>query len=407
MKCRHCAAELTLPFVDLGSAPPSNAYLSSEQLNKPETTYPLKVMVCESCWLVQTQDFARADELFDQDYAYFSSTSKSWLLHAQRFSQMAIERFGVDQDSFVVEIASNDGYLLRNFVAANIKCLGVEPTASTSQAAAELGIAQCRAFFGHELAKDLVANGKSADLVVANNVLAHVPDINDFCRGVATILKPDGVVSFEFPHLLNLIKEKQFDTIYHEHFSYLSLVAVQRILTSVGLEVFDVETLPTHGGSLRVFAAHKSARTVSASVARMRENEREFGLEKPETYTAFQHQIERLRDDFLSFLLAAKASGKSVAAYGAAAKGNTLLNFAGIRADLISYVVDAAPSKQGKFLPGSHIPIHAPSYLQDHRPDILIILPWNIASEIATQNQELRALGTRLVRVLPEIQDVC
>jgi len=407
MKCRHCATELTLPFVDLGSAPPSNAYLSLEQLNKPETTYPLKVMVCESCWLVQTQDFARADELFDQDYAYFSSTSKSWLLHAQRFSQMAVERFKIDQDSFVVEIASNDGYLLRNFVAANIKCLGVEPTANTSQAAAELGIAQCRAFFGHELAKDLVANGKSADLVVANNVLAHVPDINDFCRGVATILKPDGVVSFEFPHLLNLIKEKQFDTIYHEHFSYLSLVAAQRILTSVGLEVFDVETLPTHGGSLRVFAAHKSARTVSASVARMRENEREFGLEKPETYTAFQHQIERLRDDFLSFLLAAKASGKSVAAYGAAAKGNTLLNFAGIRADLIAYVVDAAPSKQGKFLPGSHIPIHAPSYLQDHRPDILIILPWNIATEIAEQNQELRALGTRLVRVLPEIQDVC
>lgn len=404
MKCRHCGSPLCLPFVDLGFAPPSNAYLTVDQLEQPELTFPLKVMVCEQCWLVQTKDYAQADDLFDKDYAYFSSTSKSWLKHAKMFCEMAIGQFGLTTDSHVIEIASNDGYLLKNLVAANIACLGIEPTQSTSEAAAKLGIPQCQAFFGQQLAQQLKHDGKSADLIVANNVLAHVPDINDFCQGIATILKPQGVVTFEFPHLLNLIEQKQFDTIYHEHFSYLSLGTVQAILAEQGLEVFDVEALTTHGGSLRIFAAHKGAQNISASVELLQAKENTFGLFRRETYLGFQTEIEQIKNDFLAFLLEAKSKGQSVAAYGAAAKGNTLLNFAGVRPDLVSYVVDAAPSKQGKFLPGSHIPILPPSALREAPPDVLIILPWNIADEIATQNQLLRAHGTQLAVVMPEIK---
>jgi len=406
MKCRHCDAPLRLEFVDLGFAPPSNAYLSEEQLSLPELTFPLKVMVCEQCWLVQTKDFARADELFDKDYAYFSSTSKSWLKHAENFCAMATERFKLGTQSYVIEIASNDGYLLQNFVSAGIPCLGIEPTASTSTAAAKLGIPQCQSFFVQSLATQLCENDQSADLVIANNVMAHVPDINDFCNGIATVLKPSGVVSFEFPHLLNLIAQKQFDTIYHEHFSYLSLGSVQRFLAAQGLEIFDVQTLPTHGGSLRVFAGHSGMNKIGLNVEATLSEEVAFGLTQRETYMGFQTEVEHIKNQFLKFLLEAKSNKQSVAAYGAAAKGNTLLNFAGVRTDLISYVVDAAPSKQGKFLPGSHIPILPPGALADAPPDILIILPWNIASEIATQNQHLRELGTKMFVMVPEIKAI-
>ena len=406
MKCRHCNAEVSLPFVDLGFAPPSNAYLTADQLDAPELTFPLKVMVCEKCWLVQTKDFARADELFDAEYAYFSSTSKGWLDHAERFAEMAIERFELGTQSHVVEIASNDGYLLRNFVEAKIPCLGVEPTRSTSLAAEKLGIPQYRAFFGEALAKTLRDKHGAADLMVANNVLAHVPDINDFCQGFKTLLKPEGVVSFEFPHLLNLIAQNQFDTVYHEHFSYLSLSAVSTILSRVGLEVFDVESIPTHGGSLRVFASHKGAFSVSTNVAAMLRSETDFGLNSATPYLTFQAKAEAVKNGLLRFLLNAKAEGRSVAAYGAAAKGNTLLNFAGVGPDLIKFVCDAAPSKQHKFLPGSHIPILPPSALENDRPDILLILPWNIANEVAAQNQSLRTAGTEFFVAVPEMRMV-
>ncbi|MGJ8527845.1 methyltransferase domain-containing protein [Maritalea sp.] len=404
MKCRHCAADVSLTFVDLGYAPPSNAYLTAAQLEEPELTFPLKVLVCEQCWLVQTKDFARADELFDADYAYFSSTSKSWLVHARQFVEMAIKRFKLDQSSHVIEIASNDGYLLRNFVNAQIPCLGIEPTASTSDAAEQLGIEQCRAFFGEELATKLKANGKSADLVICNNVLAHVPDINDFCAGIKTVLNPNGVVSFEFPHLLNLIEQKQFDTIYHEHFSYLSLGVVERILRKVGFEIFDAEQLSTHGGSLRVFAGHQGVHPIAQNVDDVLARETEFGLFDRNTYLGFQTEVEKIKDAFLRFLLDAKAQGKAVAAYGAAAKGNTLLNFAGVRCDLISFVCDGAISKQGKYLPGSHIPILAPDELATQSPDIVVIFPWNIASEIVQQNEQLKINGTHFVIAIPEIQ---
>ena len=404
MKCRHCAAEVTLPFVDLGFAPPSNAYLTAEQLEEPELTFPLKVLVCEQCWLVQTKDFARADELFDANYAYFSSTSKSWLDHAHQFVEMAIERFELDQSSHVIEIASNDGYLLKNFVAAQIPCLGIEPTHSTADAAEQLGIEQCRAFFGKQLAIKLVADGKNADLIVGNNVLAHVPDINDFCAGIKIVLKPDGAISLEFPHFLNLIEQKQFDTIYHEHFSYLSLGVVQRILKTVGLEIFDVEELSTHGGSLRIFAGHCGEHPVTQNVAEVLERETNSGLFEKTGYSGFQLEVEKIKDQFLRFLLDAKAQGKTVAAYGAAAKGNTLLNVAGVKPDLIAFVCDGAPSKQGKFLPGSHIPILTPDELATQSPDIVIILPWNIASEIVQQNALLKAIGTQFVIAIPQIQ---
>lgn len=404
MKCRHCASSLELCFVDLGFAPPSNAYLVGAQLEQPEQYFPLKIMVCTECWLVQTKDFAKAEMLFDEHYAYFSSTSQSWLDHARRFSEMAIKRFGLSEESYVVEIASNDGYLLKNFIEANIKCLGIEPTKSTSAAAAALGIPQCQAFFGLDLAKELKQQGKQADLIVANNVLAHVPDINDFCAGIAELLKPNGVVSFEFPHLQNLIANKQFDTIYHEHFSYLSLASVTRILLAQGLDVFDVEKLPTHGGSLRVFAGINGAYEPSSNVERIRNAERTFGIETRGVYANFQRQVEHIKNNLLRFLLEAKSQGKTVAAYGAAAKGNTLLNFAGVKPDLIDYVVDAAPSKQGKFLPGSHIPIVPPSHFKTHRPDCLLILPWNIAAEIVAQNHDLRDAGTQMLIAVPEIK---
>ncbi len=406
MKCRHCNATLSLPLIDLGFAPPSNAYLSTQQLQQPEKKYPLRVLVCQTCWLAQTEDFAQAHELFDADYAYFSSFSSTWLEHAKRYATEMSARFHLSSSSHVVEIAANDGYLLQYFKAANIPCTGVEPTASTASAARAKGIDIVQEFFGVALANTLVAQGKQSDLTAANNVLAHVPDINDFVAGFTVLLKPNGVATFEFPHLMQLMALNQFDTIYHEHFSYLSLTAVHRIFATNGLTIFDVEEHPTHGGSLRVFAqrADTGKQPISDRVEKMLRAEDAIGIQTEKYYLAFQAHAEKVKDDFVTFLADAKRQGKTVAAYGAAAKGNTLMNFAELGSDLIQYVVDKNPAKQGKFMPGSHIPIVSPGALQSQRPDYLIILPWNIADEVTQQNAALAKLGTQFVTAVPKLE---
>lgn len=404
MKCRHCHAPLVHTFIDLGFTPPSNAYLTKADLSRPERYFPLKVMVCERCWLVQTEDYAQADELFGSDYAYFSSTSTSWLDHAARYAEKMIASLRLDRTSFIIEVAANDGYLLKNFVAAGIPCLGIEPTASTAAAAEKLGIPILREFFGEPLGRRLAQEDSQADLIVGNNVYAHVPDINDFTRGLKAALKPGGTITLEFPHLLQLIEQAQFDTIYHEHFSYLSLYTVARIFAAAGLRVFDVETLPTHGGSLRVYGCHADdSRPTVQAVADLLAREEERGLRDLATYQGFQARAERIKDDLLLFLIEQKRAGKKVAAYGAAAKGNTLLNFAGVKPDLLPFVCDAAAAKQGKYLPGSHIPILPPSVLEEYRPDYLLILPWNIADEVRAQNAALAGLGTRFVVAVPRL----
>lgn len=406
MNCRHCGAKLTLPLVDLGSAPPSNAYLTEQTLHAPEKWFPLRVLVCELCWLVQTEDFAQANELFDADYAYFSSFSSSWLAHAERYVTEMVARFGLDADSHVVEVAANDGYLLQFVKAHNIPCTGVEPTASTAEAARAKGIPIVEDFFGVRLAKKLAVQGKQADLITANNVLAHVPDINDFVRGIAGLLKPQGVATFEFPHLLNLVANNQFDTIYHEHFSYLSLTAVKRIFSTNGLSLFDVEEHLTHGGSLRVFAQRSDTglHQSNTSVDELLQRESGAGITTAEYYAGFQARADKVKDDFLTFLLDAKRQGKSVAAYGAAAKGNTLMNYAGIRPDLISFVVDRNPVKQGKYMPGSHVPILSPAALDGGHLDYLIILPWNLAEEVRQQYAQLIEKGTKFVIAVPKLE---
>lgn len=404
MKCRHCAAPLGLTLVDLGSAPPSNAYLTAQSLHAPEPWFPLRVLVCEQCWLAQTEDFARADELFDKDYAYFSSTSSSWLEHARRYAEDMRNRLGFTQESFVIEVASNDGYLLKNFVAAGIPCLGIEPTASTAAAAEALGIPVLQEFFGEQLARRLAGEGRQADLILGNNVYAHVPDINDFTAGLKAALKPGGTITLEFPHILRLIVQTQFDTIYHEHFSYLSLYTVCRIFAAVGLRVWDVEPLPTHGGSLRVFGCHADdARQEAPAVSAIVRAEEAAGLRERDTYRQFQARTEAIKHDLLRFFIEQKRTGKTVAAYGAAAKGNTLLNFSGIRPDLLPFVCDAAASKQGKYLPGSRIPIVAPESLAERKPDYVLILPWNIAEEVQAQQQRIRDWGGRFVVAIPRL----
>lgn len=404
MNCRHCANPLSHVFLDLGCAPPSNNYLSSDALGRPEAVYPLRLFVCERCWLVQTEDFARREELFASDYAYFSSTSRSWLEHAAHYVEMITKRLGLGPSSFVIEVASNDGYLLRNFVAMGIPCLGIEPTDSTSEAAERLGIPVLREFFGEKTAVALAAQGRSADLICGNNVYAHVPDINDFTRGLAIALKPGGTITLEFPHLLRLIDENQFDTVYHEHFSYLSLTAVERIFAAAGLRLLDVEELPTHGGSLRVYGCRRDdARPSVASVPAMLRREEEFGLKDLATYRGFQRKADKVRDDFRRFVEREKRLERTIAAYGAAAKGNTLLNYAGIDARSIDFVCDAAPSKQGKYLPGSHIPILAPAALAEKRPDWVVILPWNIAEEVR-QQQPAASWGGKFVVAVPQLR---
>ena len=406
MNCRHCQSELQLPLVDLGSAPPSNAYLTEQTLRAPEKWFPLRVLVCEQCWLVQTEDFAQAHELFDAEYAYFSGFSSSWLAHSERYVADMVARFELGARSHVVEIAANDGYLLQYVQARNIPCTGVEPTAGTAAAARDKGIPIVEDFFGVRLARDLTAQGKQADLTTANNVLAHVPDINDFVAGFALLLKPQGVATFEFPHLLRLIAENQFDTIYHEHFSYLSLTAVNRIFAANGLAVFDVEEHPTHGGSLRVFA-HRSDTGKHARCASVDELLKRECMARIATlgyYADFQARTDKVKNDFLAFLLAASHEGKSVAAYGAAAKGNTLMNYAGIRPDLIAFVADRNPAKHGKYMPGSRIPIVDEARLMDSRPDYVVILPWNLKAEVTRQLGYITAWGGQFVAAVPRLE---
>jgi len=406
VKCRHCKADLSLPFLDLGSAPPSNAYLTSTGLRAPEVWYPLRLLVCERCWLVQTEDHAGRESLFSDDYAYFSSFSASWLAHAKAYVQAMRSRFGLTGDSLVSEVAANDGYLLQYVQQADIPCYGVEPTASTAEAARKLGIDIVERFFGVELARELSAQGRQVDLVAANNVLAHVPDINDFVRGFAMLLKPQGVATFEFPHLLRMLRENQFDTAYHEHYSYLSLTAVQRVFDENGLTVFDVEQHPTHGGSLRVFAQRSDTapHPVAESVGQVLLDESGAGLTTAAAYAGFQARTDKVKDDFMAFLIDARRAGKSVAAYGAAAKGNTLMNYAGVRPDLLSFVVDANPAKQGKYMPGSRIPIVAEARLKEARPDYIVLLPWNLKAELTQQLQYTREWGARFVTAVPALE---
>lgn len=404
MKCRHCGTELHLPLIDLGSAPPSNAYLTEETLKAPEKWFPLKVLVCNQCWLVQTEDYAGAEELFDADYAYFSSFSSSWLMHAQDYVADMVSRFSLNENSHVVEVAANDGYLLQYVQEKNIPCLGVEPTASTAMAARQKGIEIVEAFFGVELAKNLVTQGKQADLTAANNVLAHVPDINDFVAGFTHLLKPNGVATFEFPHLMQLVKHAQFDTVYHEHFSYLSLTAVNQIFNQNGLQVFDVQEISTHGGSLRVFAQRKDQgqHQVSNAVNELLAKELEVGIESEVYYADLQQQANRIKHDLVAFLIKAKREDKKVIAYGAAAKGNTLLNYAGVRPDLLTAVVDLNPAKQNKFLPGSRIPIVNESIIRQEKPEYVLILPWNLRHEVTKQLEYIREWGGEFVTAVPQ-----
>lgn len=406
MNCRHCHSELTTTFIDLGSAPPSNAYLAASQLNAPEKWYPLKVMVCQHCWLVQTEDYAGAEELFDAEYAYFSSYSTSWLQHAQTYVTDMKTRFQLHANSHVVEVAANDGYLLQYFESDGIPCLGIEPTSSTAAAAREKGIEIIEEFFGVALAEKLSKDDKQADLIAANNVLAHVPDINDFVSGFAHLLKPQGVATFEFPHLMQLVRNAQFDTIYHEHFSYLSLTAVIRIFEANGLVVFDVQEIPTHGGSLRVFAQRKDegCQAVSQNVAELLKRELEDGIKTREYYIGFQHRADKIKNDLLSFLIKSKQAGKNIVAYGAAAKGNTLLNYAGVRPDLLPLVVDRNPAKQGKFLPGSRIPIVDESRIRHLQPDYVLILPWNLEKEVRSQLAYIKSWRAEFVTAVPTLE---
>jgi hypothetical protein len=405
MKCRCCSSELKNTFLDLGFAPPSNAYLTESDKARPETYFPLKVMVCDSCWLVQTEDYTEANKLFDASYAYFSSTSKSWLAHAKKYSEEISKKLSLNKQSLVVEVASNDGYLLKNFVEMGIPCLGIEPTEGTAIEAKKLGIPVKVEFFGEEFAKELLKEGYAADLIVGNNVFAHVPNIIDFSLGLKVLLKNEGTINLEFPHLLRLIESNQFDTIYHEHFSYLSLCAAENILGRAGLRIYDVELLQTHGGSLRVHICHaQDKKETSDSVKAVRREEFEKGINSIAMYHSFQKTADAVKNELITFLIEQKNAGKIVAAYGAAAKGNTILNYAGIKPDLLGWVYDAALSKQNKFMPGSHIPILSPTTIVSDVFDYLLILPWNIADEVMEQNSDLNNRGIKFVTAVPKLR---
>lgn len=406
MKCRHCGNGLTHTFIDLGSSPPSNSYLTKQTMKEPEKWYPLKVMVCDHCWLVQTEDFVGAGEMFSDEYAYFSSFSTSWLEHAKNYVEEMASRFSLSSKCMVVEIAANDGYLLQYVKEKNIPCFGIEPTHSTAQAAREKGIDIIEEFFGVEKAEELVNLGRQADLTAANNVLAHVPEINDFVKGFSILLKPSGVATFEFPHLLNLVGKTQFDTIYHEHYSYLSLTSVQTIFKANGLTIFDVEEIHTHGGSLRVYAQRSDTQPhpINKTVATLQKKENYLGINTVEFYQGFQKKTEKIKIDFLEFLLQAKQQGKKVVAYGAAAKGNTMMNFAGVRLDLLSFVVDRNPAKQGKYMPGSRIPIVEEQQLKDKQPDYVVLLPWNLKSELMQQLNYIKSWNGKFVTAVPFLE---
>ena len=404
-RCRFCAAPLSATFVDLGMSPLCESYLSREQLNQMEPFYPLHAYVCGECFLVQLEEFVSAEHIFSE-YAYFSSYSTSWVEHARLYTEEMIERLRLGPASHVVELASNDGYLLKHFVAREIPCLGIEPAANIADVANREGVPTLVKFFGRALARELAAAGKRADLIVGNNVLAQVPDLNDFVGGIKILLAADGVVTVEFPHLLRTMQGMQFDQVYHEHFSYFSLTTAERIFAAHGLTLFDIEELPTHGGSLRIFARHaeNESRPVKESVGALRSREAEAGLTRLESYADFAAEVNKTKRALLSFLIEAKNAGKSVAGYGAPGKGNTLLNYCGVRSDLLEYTVDRNPYKQGKFLPGTHIPIHHPDRIRETRPDYVLILPWNLQDEIKRQLAYVRQWGGRFVVPIPRVE---
>lgn len=404
-QCRSCGTMLEHTFVDLGMSPLANSYLKPEQLNRMEPFYPLHVFVCEKCLLVQLEQFSTPHEIFS-DYAYFSSFSDSWLAHAKAYVDMIADRFRLDRNSKVVEIASNDGYLLQNFVARGIPVLGVEPAANVAEVAKKKGINTKVAFFGEKTALDLTAEGWNADLIIGNNVLAHVPDLNDFVKGLNVLLKPTGLITMEFPHLLQLMEQNQFDTIYHEHFSYFSFLAVEQVFARHGMKLFDVEELPTHGGSLRIYACHDqdASKPIGTRVRELKSREETAGFGQLNHYLSFGPLVEATKRKLLSFLISARQEGKRVVGYGAPAKGNTLLNYCGVRTDLIDYTVDRSPHKQGHFLPGVHIPIRAPDQIRQTRPDYVLILPWNLREEVMQQMAFIRDWGGKFVVPIPEVK---
>ncbi len=404
-RCRFCRAALTETFVDLGVSPLANSYLDPDELGRGERFYPLHAYICSECLLVQLEEFEAPEAIFGE-YAYFSSYSDSWLEHARRYARMAVQRFALDEDSFILEVASNDGYLLRHFRERGLAVLGVEPATNVAEASRRRGIPTLERYFGEELAGELVADGRSADLVVANNVLAHVPDLNGFVAGLRTVLRPRGVLTLEFPHLLRLIEENQFDTIYHEHFSYFSFLTAERVLASHRLTIFDVEQIPTHGGSLRVYARREEdeSKAVQSAVGELLEVERKAGLDRLEGYRGFEARVRLTKRNLLRFLLDARERGNSVVGYGAPAKGNTLLNYCGIRTDLLDYTVDRSPHKQGRYLPGTRIPIYPPARLAETRPDYVLILPWNLRDEITGKMAHVRDWGGRFVVPVPELE---
>ncbi len=405
MQCRFCHTTLEHEFIDLYNAPASNSFLSRKQLNEPETFYPLKVFVCHNCFLVQVDEYKSFDAIFNSEYVYFSSFSTSWLAHSKKYVENVAARFGLNRESLVVEIASNDGYLLQYFVEKQIPVLGIEPTANTAEAARAKGVETITEFFGTRLATQLAAEGRQANLFLGNNVLAHVPDIVDLVAGMKIILKPEGVITMEFPHLMQLVDHNQFDTIYHEHFSYLSFYTIQKVFASQGLELFDVEEIPTHGGSLRIYGKHaeNAALEVTPHVQNLLDKETGKGMDGLDYYKGFQPRALAVKMDVLDFLTGQKKAGRQVVAYGAAAKGNTLLNYSGVRSDLIDFVVDANPAKQGKFLPASHIPVVNEQQLKESRPPFVIILPWNIRDEIMKQLSYIREWGGQFVVFIPKL----
>jgi hypothetical protein len=405
MPCRNCNSNRLKKFIDLGFSPPSNSYLNNSDLFKSELYFPLRTLFCKDCWLVQTEDYNSSEEIFDENYAYFSSISKAWLKHASDYVDMITDRLNLTSNSFVVEIASNDGYLLKNFLKKRIPCLGIEPTKSTAKEAIKLGIPVKQIFFNHETALDL-SNDNKADLIIGNNVYAHVPNLLSVTQGFRTLLNEKGTVTLEFPHLLNLMRYGQFDTIYHEHYSYFSLKSVIKIFESKGLRIYDVEEISTHGGSLRIYGCRAESKIplIEKNINKIIQEEEEYGLNNEEIYLNFQSKVNKTKNELISFLINAKASGKKVAGYGAAAKGNTILNYAGIKEDLLEFIVDGAPSKQGKFTPGGHIPIVDRKYLYKKKPDYIIILPWNISNEIIKSNQGVKKWGCKFVTVIPEFK---
>ena len=403
--CRFCGSGLDKPFLDLGTTPLANSYLKSDLVNGDEPKFPLRVFLCDKCLLVQLADYSAADHIFSDEYAYFSSFTESWVRHAKRYAEMMESRFGISKGHFVVEIASNDGYLLQHFKEKGVPVLGIEPAGNCAAAAEKKGIPSLVKFFGTETARELASQGRFADLLLGNNVLAHVPDLNDFVAGMKILLKPHGIITMEFPHLLRLLEENQFDTIYHEHFSYFSFTVAERIFAAHGITLFDVEELTTHGGSLRIFGRHaeNASLAVTPNVERLKAREDDAGLNRATTYYAFADRVQETRDGLLKFLRNAKSKNQRVVGYGAPAKGNTLLNFCGVDRELMTYTVDISPHKQMMFLPGSHIPVYAPDKIRETRPDYVLILPWNIKEEVTRQMSYIRDWGGKFAVPIPEV----